>query len=219
MVKLISLSLPVDAEYMPDTLNTAESLMAYCARVSSPKQDNPSYAKLLTYCANNSHWSVFEMADMTVEITTSRAISQQILRHRSFSFQEFSQRYAETTNVVEYPARRQDMKNRQNSIDDLTPAVQDWFLASQQAVKQLSTKLYQEALDYGIAKECARFLLPLSTETKVYMKGSVRSFIHYCQVRCHPSTQLEHREIADQVKAILLAEFPSLKGVFDVSEL
>jgi thymidylate synthase (FAD) len=153
------------------------------------------------------------MADMTVEIVTNRAISQQILRHRSFSFQEFSQRYAETTNICEYPARRQDVKNRQNSIDDLSPEVQEWFSDAQQAIRLESSKLYQQALDHGIAKECARFLLPMGTETRLYMKGSIRSFIHYCKVRCHPSTQLEHREIADKVKAILLNEYPSLTGV------
>lgn len=210
MIKLIALSFPVDN----DDINNPEELIAYCARVSSPKQTNPEYNKLLGYCAKNNHWSIFEMADMTVEIITSRAISTQILRHRSFSFQEFSQRYSESTDCKIYQARRQDIKNRQNSIDDLSDETKQWFLTSQESLIDYSKNLYAEAIEKGIAKECARFLLPLSTETRLYMKGSIRSFIHYCQVRCDKSTQLEHREIANSIKDILLKEFPSLKDIF-----
>jgi len=188
----------------------AEELMGYCARVSSPdNQDNPEYAKLLKYCAKNGHWSVFEMADCCLEITTSRAIAQQILRHRSFNFQEFSQRYAKVSAGFEcYPARSQDVKNRQNSIDNMSDEDKAWFDAAQKNVQEISQTLYEEALDLGIAKEQARFLLPLSTTTKLYMKGSVRSWIHYLNVRTDPSTQLEHREVALAVKAIFIEQFP-----------
>lgn len=186
-----------------------EHTMAYCARVSSPaNQDNPDYAKLLRYCFKQGHFSVFEMADMTIEIEASRAISQQILRHRSFNFQEFSQRYAEATTFEYYDARRQDVKNRQNSIDDMSEEDKDWFTDAQTLVMLQASKLYEEAIRRGVAKEQARFLLPLSTTTKLYMKGTVRSFIHYLQVRTDPSTQKEHREIAEAIKAIFQEQFP-----------
>lgn len=213
-VKLISMTQPAPGEF-PVAENPAEALMAYCARVSSPNQDNPEYSKLLSYCARHGHWSVFEMADMTVEITTSRAIAQQILRHRSFSFQEFSQRYAEATEFEIYPARRQDKKNRQNSIDDMAEEDRQWFEDTQRAINFNSRSHYEDALFRGIAKEQARFLLPLSTQTKLYMKGSIRSWIHYIQVRTDPSTQLEHREIALECKRILLEQFPVLKEVLE----
>ena len=188
----------------------AEETIAYCARVSSPNQDNPEYAPLLRYCIKHGHWSIFEMANMVVEIKTSRAIAQQILRHRSFSFQEFSQRYAEATNYIVYLPRRQDTKNRQNSIDDLPANVQEWFLETQIENATLAFKTYQEALDLGIAKEQARFLLPLSTETKMYMNGTLRSWIHYLQLRTDPSTQKEHRDIADQIQEIFVDQFPAI---------
>jgi thymidylate synthase (FAD) len=186
----------------------AEKLIAYCARVSSPKQENPDYEKLLTYCLKNNHVSIFEMATMCVEITTSRAISAQILRHKSFSFQEFSQRYAEVPDFQFYDARRQDTKNRQNSIDDLPQETNDWFIEAQTKVVELSHTLYHEALTKGIAKESARFLLPLSTETKLYMHGNLRSWLMYCSVRMDKSTQLEHREIAVRCWEIFKQEFP-----------
>ena len=199
MVKLISIT--------PD----AEKLMSYCARVSSPhNQDNPDYEKLLAYCAKNGHWSVFEMADMCVEIKTSRAIAAQILRHKSFSFQEFSQRYAQSTSFVQTKARRQDQKNRQNSTDDLSANTQEWFKQAPAAIERLSMRHYEKALELDIAKECARFLLPLNTETTMYMKGSARSFIHYLNVRCDMATQLEHREIAEQIKKIFITELPTV---------
>ncbi|MBN1928820.1 MAG: FAD-dependent thymidylate synthase [Chlorobiaceae bacterium] len=187
---------------------TPEGLIAYCARVSSPHQETPDYEKLLAYCIEHKHWSVFEMVDMTVEITTSRAISPQILRHRSFCFQEFSQRYAKVQAVEKYQPRRQDAKNRQNSLDDLDAETVTWFDEAQEKIAKLAFDSYEEALEKGIAKECARVLLPLGTQTRLYMKGSVRSWIHYLEVRTDPSTQKEHRDIAEAVQAIFTEQFP-----------
>lgn len=189
----------------------AEAAMAYCARVSSEWQDNPSYTTLLQYCAKNGHWSVFEMASMCVELTTTRMISAQLLRHRSFSFQEFSQRYANAQRFRIQPARRQDTKNRQASHDDLSLDVREWFLEAQSELHEQSLALYEKALAKGIAKECARAVLPLSTETKLYMSGSVRSWIHYLQLRCDEATQLEHREIALAIREIFDEQFPTLR--------
>jgi thymidylate synthase (FAD) len=147
-----------------------------------------------------------------MEVETSRAIAAQILRHKSFSFQEFSQRYAEVAGEIQpTEARRQDTKNRQNSIDDLPQDVKDWFAFTQQDLAEQALLAYYAAIEAGIAKECARMLLPLSTTTRLYMSGSVRSWIHYCQVRTDPATQLEHRLIAEQCKDILIQQFPSLK--------
>jgi thymidylate synthase (FAD) len=188
----------------------AEQTIAYCARVSSPKQESDEWAPLLAYCIRNHHWSIFEMANMVVEITTSRAIAQQILRHRSFSFQEFSQRYAAASDFYVYEARRQDTKNRQNSIDDLSQEDRLWFSTVQVDHGEAGFKLYQEALERGIAKECARFLLPLSTETKLYMNGTLRSWIHYLQLRTTPGTQLEHLEIAEEIKLVFAEQFPAI---------
>jgi thymidylate synthase (FAD) len=186
----------------------AESTIAYCARVSSPHQDSPEYAKLLAYCIKHGHWSVFEMAGMCLEIETSRAIAQQVLRHRSFHFQEFSQRYAEVVDVNIYEARRQDLKNRQNSINDMSDDDRIWFQNIQQDMKDSAIIAYKEALKRGIAKEQARMLLPLSTKTRMYMHGTVRDWIHYIQVRSDPSTQKEHRDIAEQAKVIFCNELP-----------
>ena len=198
----------------PIEQDTAEELLAYCARVSSPDQDNPDYKGLLKYCARHGHWSVFEMADMCVEIETTRAISAQIMRHRSFCFQEFSQRYAKADSGIEHTqARRQDTKNRQNSLDDMSAEDRHWFTMAQSRLYIESIELYDEALDRGIAKECARMLLPLNTKTRLYMKGSIRSWIHYIQVRTDPSTQQEHRQIAEECKKILFQQFPILKEV------
>ena len=195
-VKLISIT--------PD----AEKLIAYCARVSSKNQDNPNIEKLLTYCYEHGHWSVFETAYVTVEINTSRAISAQILRHRSFTFQEFSQRYAEVPKFETYDARRQDKKNRQKSVDDMSFADKHWFECAQDRVQTVCSFLYNEALEKGIAKEQARFLLPLSSKTKLYMTGNVRSWIHYCDQRCKWDTQQEHRDIALKIREILKQELP-----------
>ncbi|RXK80706.1 FAD-dependent thymidylate synthase [Chlorobaculum sp. 24CR] len=205
-VRLISVTNPL-IETDNRTL-TPEGLMAYCARVSSPHQETPDYEKLLAYCIRKKHWSVFEMVDMTVEITTSRAISPQILRHRSFCFQEFSQRYAKAQATEKYEPRRQDTTNRQNSLDDLDQATVTWFDEAQDKIARLAFESYEEALEKGIAKECARVLLPLATQTRLYMKGSVRSWIHYLEVRTDPATQKEHRDIAEAVQAIFVEQFP-----------
>ena len=161
-------------------LNTAnaEDLVMYCARVSNPKNQTSGKTGLLNYCAEHGHWSIFEMSNMVVEIETSRAIAAQILRHRSFSFQEFSQRYAEAFDIDTYPARSQDLKNRQNSVDNMLQSDKDWFNEVQQTHFMDAMDLYNEALERGIAKEQARFLLPLSTRTKLYMNGTLRSWIH-----------------------------------------
>jgi len=191
---------------------SAEELIAYTARVSNLiNQNNTETApKLIKYLIKNKHWSPFEMAHMTLEISTSRAIAQQILRHRSFSFQEFSQRYAESSSFIVYPARRQDNKNRQNSIDDLSEEDKLWFINRQMEIHQHSNDLYRQALNKGIAKEQARFLLPLSTETKLYMCGSIRSWVHYLELRCDKGTQLEHQDIANQCKKIFIEQFPNI---------
>jgi thymidylate synthase (FAD) len=209
-VKLVSVTEMTEnmAQDLPSELHNPEGLMAYAARVSSENQTNPDYEKLLKYCITHKHWSVFETVDMTVEITTSRAIAQQILRHKSFTFQEFSQRYSTVTSFETYEARRQDLKNRQNSIDDLPVDVQQWFKEAQADVQVCAENRYQQALKLNIAKELARFLLPSSTTTKLYMKGSVRSWVHYIEVRTDPSTQKEHRDVALQIKEQFKTLFP-----------
>ncbi|WP_413288193.1 FAD-dependent thymidylate synthase [Bdellovibrio sp. HCB337] len=187
----------------------AEEIMAYCARVSNPvNQENPEISRLIAYCIKHGHWSIFEQANMVLEITTSRAISPQILRHRSFSFQEFSQRYAEVDGYIEYSARRQDQKNRQNSVDDLDADTQSWFAESQKEVWDLAFSKYKMALEKGIAKECARTLLPMGTSTRLYMNGTVRSWIHYIQLRSEIGTQLEHRMIAEACKEVFSQQLP-----------
>ena len=207
-VKLIAKTIPV-----VEGLTTGEDLLSYCARVSNPKnQLNTETAdKLLKYCFKAGHVSIFEQASLTLEIQTSRAISAQILRHRSFCFQEFSQRYAEVTEFETYNARRQDTKNRQNSIDDMSEDTKREFYDMQVNIQDTGINYYEHALSIGIAKEQARFLLPLSTSTTLYMTGNIRSWIHYCKTRCDPSTQLEHREIADECKKILLEQYPVLE--------
>ena len=187
----------------------AEKVIGYCARVSNPKnQKNPKVAGLLKFCINHGHWSIFEMANMTVEINTNRGIAAQILRHRSFSFQEFSQRYSEAQGFEEIRPRRQDEKNRQNSFDDLSETDVEWFQESLHRVENMAMDLYNTALDRAIAKESARFLLPMSTETRMYMNGTARSWIHYVQLRTDKSTQKEHRDIAEAVKNIFVEQFP-----------
>lgn len=183
--------------------------MGYCARVSNPEnQENPDVAKLLRFCAKNGHWSVFEMADMCFEIQTTRAISAQIIRHRSFHFQEFSQRYAPVQKIEEIQPRRQDLKNRQSSHSDLPPETLEWFARAQDAHFSEARKLYDEALAKGIAKESARFLLPMASGTTIYMKGTVRDWVHYINLRTDPGTQLEHREIALAIKGIFIEQLP-----------
>ncbi len=192
----------------------AEKMMAYIARVSNPKnQGNENFARLLEYCIKNEHWSVFEQAYMTLQIETNRGIAAQILRHRSFTFQEFSQRYADSTQLGDIPIptlRRQDTKNRQNSIADLPIDIQEKFEQKIKSQFKSSIKLYEEMLELGIAKECARFVLPLATPTRIYMTGSCRSWIHYINLRSGHGTQKEHMDIANNCKKIFCNEFPTV---------
>ena len=190
----------------------AESLVAYMARVSNPdNQDNPESERLIRYLIKHKHWSPFEMVNMCVQIETTRSVAAQILRHRSFSFQEFSQRYAQPTQPATLPQlRRQDTKNRQNSIDDLDPYTVKDFMVKMNSLFELSESLYKEMLQAGVAKECARDVLPLSTPTKLYMNGTLRSWIHYCDLRCANGTQYEHKLIADQVKSLIEQQFPTI---------
>jgi len=190
----------------------AESLVAYMARVSNPdNQDNPESERLIRYLIKHKHWSPFEMVNMCVQIETTRSVAAQILRHRSFSFQEFSQRYAQPTQPATLPQlRRQDTKNRQNSIDDLDPYTVKDFMVKMNSLFELSESLYKEMLQAGVAKECARDVLPLSTPTKLYMNGTLRSWLHYCDLRCANGTQYEHKLIADQVKSLIEQQFPTI---------
>ncbi len=192
-----------------------EKIIMHCARVSNPKNQNSSNTKLLEYCIKNKHWSIFEMASMCIEINTSRAIARQILRHRSFQFQEFSQRYANIdemtyeSNRVKNEARRQDVKNRQNSIDDFDEETKLWFKKAQVANWNYSHSLYKKAIKKGIAKECARVFLPEGqTMSKMYMSGTIRSWLHYIDLRCGNGTQQEHIEIANMIKEIFAKEIP-----------
>lgn len=192
----------------------AEKTMAYIARVSNPaNQDNENYAGLLKYCIKHNHWSVFEQSTMSLEIETTRGIAAQILRHRSFTFQEFSQRYADASFLgVEIPVpdlRRQDTKNRQNSIDDIPDDVKSKFQLKIQEHFKSSMELYKELLDNGIAKETARFVLPLATPTRIYMTGSCRSWITYIALREKSGTQKEHMDIAKECKRIFAEQFPT----------
>jgi len=183
------------------------------ARVSNPNnQDNPSYTGLIRYLIKHKHWSPFEMVNMCVEIETTRSVAAQILRHRSFSFQEFSQRYSKTQKSKVIDIRRQDTKNRQNSIDDIDQFTKQDFQIKQQQLADLSFKLYEEMLAAGVAKECARDVLPLSTPTKLYMNGTLRSWLHYCDLRCANGTQLEHKMVADSVRSLINQHFPAVSA-------
>ena len=193
----------------------AEKHMGYVARVSNPKnQGNDKFAGLLKYCIKHGHWSVFEQAFMTVEINTTRGLAAQILRHRSFTFQEFSQRYADSTLLSEHipvpELRRQDNKNRQNSIDDVDPYIRQKYEILMQSHFERSVELYKDMLDSGIAKECARFVLPLATPTRLYMTGSVRSWIHYIDLRSAHGTQKEHMDVAEEIRCIFICQFPKV---------
>lgn len=202
-VKLISIT--------PD----AEKMMGYVARVSNPSnQENPKVAGLLKYCVKHQHWSVFEQSFMTLEIETTRGLAAQILRHRSFTFQEFSQRYADSSllssNIPLPELRRQDTKNRQNSIDDVDEfKVQKYQMLIQDYFSK-GMDLYQQMLTDGIAKECARFVLPLATPTRLYMSGSCRSWIHYIDLRSAHGTQKEHMDIAEACKNVFIEKFPTV---------
>lgn len=210
-VKLISVT--------PD----AEKHVAYCARVSNPaNQDNDNSAKLLAYCIKHNHWSIFEQAYMTLEINTTRGIAAQILRHRSFTFQEFSQRYADSSLLADeipmFDLRRQDTKNRQNSIDDIDPFTKQKFEIAIQRYFQEGMDLYKNMLDSGIAKECARFVLPLATPTRIYMTGSIRSWIHYIDLRSANGTQKEHMDIAKECQCIFAGQFPTIAEAMNWSQ-
>ena len=202
-VKLISVT--------PD----AEKMMGYVARVSNPSnQENPKVAGLLKYCVKHQHWSVFEQSFMTLEIETTRGLAAQILRHRSFTFQEFSQRYADSSMLADtiplFDLRRQDTKNRQNSIDDINPHTRQNFEIKIQKHFDDAMQLYQEMLAAGIAKECSRFVLPLAVPTRIYMSGSCRSWIHYIDLRSAHGTQKEHMDIAEACKKVFVEQFPTV---------
>ena len=202
-VKLISVT--------PD----AEKMMGYVARVSNPSnQENPKVAGLLKYCVKHQHWSVFEQSFMTLEIETTRGLAAQILRHRSFTFQEFSQRYADSSMLADtiplFDLRRQDTKNRQNSIDDINPHIRQNFEIKIQKHFDDAMELYQEMLAAGIAKECSRFVLPLAVPTRIYMSGSCRSWIHYIDLRSAHGTQKEHMDIAEACKKVFVEQFPTV---------
>ena len=207
-VKLVSLTQPHD-----DSMN-CEDLIAYCARVSNPSnQNNTATApKLLKYLIKHKHWSPFEMASMTLEIKTSRAIAAQILRHRSFSFQEFSQRYSVAQDLEEVELRKQAEKNRQSSTDEFTDGL---FSAKVREHLGRSVSLYNEAIKLGVAKESARLLLPLTTETTMYMSGTIRSWVHYIDLRSQEDTQKEHRDIANACKDIFVEHFPNISLALD----
>ena len=206
-VKLVSIT--------PD----AEQTMAYIARVSNPSnQDNEKYAGLLKYCIKHQHWSVFEQSSMTLEIETTRGLAAQILRHRSFTFQEFSQRYADSNLLgeIELPElRRQDTKNRQNSIDDLDPAIVEKLEKQMNTLFSSSLALYNQMLESGVAKECARFVLPLATPTRLYMTGSCRSWVHYINLRSAHGTQKEHMDIAEACRKVFTEQFPSVSEALE----
>ena len=197
----------------------AEKTMAHIARVSNPNnQDNPNYSGLLRYCIKHNHWSVFEQSSMTLEIETTRAIAAQVLRHRSFTFQEFSQRYADSNllGTIELPElRKQDKKNRQNSTDDLDPKLVDTLNRQMNTLFSSALSLYNQMLEDGVAKECARMVLPLCTPTRIYMTGSCRSWIHYINLRSAHGTQKEHMEIAEACRKVFTEQFPAVSEALE----
>ena len=198
----------------------AEKTIGYIARVSNPvNQDNPKVSGLLNYCIKHQHWSIFEQASMTLQIETTRGIAAQVLRHRSFTYQEFSQRYADSSMLAEeipmFELRRQDTKNRQNSIDDIDEFTKQDIDIKVKKHFEESMKLYKQLLDQGIAKECARFVLPLATPTRIYMTGTVRSWIHYIDLRSAHGTQKEHMDIANGAKKIFIEQFPTMSTALE----
>ena len=198
----------------------AEKMMAYIARVSNPaNQQNEKYSGLLKYCIKHNHWSVFEQSSMTLEIETTRGLAAQILRHRSFTYQEFSQRYADTKlldDTIPLPQlRKQDLKNRQNSTDDLDEFLVQDFQLEMTKLFASSMKLYNKMLDSGVAKECARFVLPLATPTRLYMTGSCRSWIHYINLRSAHGTQKEHMDVVAKARSIFVEQFPSVSEALE----
>jgi thymidylate synthase (FAD) len=203
-VKLISVTCP-----QIEGLETPEDLISYCARVSNPSNqlNTETASKLLSYCIKHGHWSIFEMVDMCVEIKTSRAIAAQILRHRSFSFQEFSQRYSEVTQIEPIQLRKQAEKNRQSSEEVIDDVVLNNVV--QYSIKQ-SLQTYEKLIQQGVAKEQARMVLPLATQSTLYMKGSVRSWVHFLQLRTKEDTQKEHRDIALEIQKLFIKQFPNV---------
>ena len=199
-----------------------EQTMAYIARVSNPSnQNNENYAGLLRYCIKHQHWSVFEQSSMTLEIETTRGLASQVLRHRSFTFQEFSQRYADSNLLgkIDLPdLRRQDTKNRQNSIDNLDPEIVEKLNKQMTTLFESSLALYNQMLELGVAKECARFVLPLATPTRLYMTGSCRSWIHYIQLRSAHGTQKEHMDIANACKGLFVQYYPTVAEALEWSK-
>jgi len=198
----------------------AEKTMAYIARVSNPSnQENEKYSGLLKYCIKHNHWSVFEQSSMTLEIETTRGLAAQILRHRSFTYQEFSQRYADTKllddNIPLPKLRKQDLKNRQNSTDDLDEFLVQDFELEMAKLFESSMNLYNRMLEQGVAKECARFVLPLATPTRLYMTGSCRSWIHYINLRSAHGTQKEHMNIAEECRRIFTEQFPAVSEALE----
>ena len=200
----------------------AEKMMAYIARVSNPaNQQNENYSGLLKYCIKHNHWSVFEQSSMTLEIETTRGLAAQILRHRSFTYQEFSQRYADTKlldDKIPLPKlRKQDTKNRQNSTDDLDEFLVQGFELEMEIQFRNAMDLYNKMLESGVAKECARFVLPLATPTRLYMTGSCRSWIHYINLRSAHGTQKEHMDIAEECRRIFAEQFPAVSEALEWS--
>ena len=198
----------------------AEKHIAYCARVSNPSnQGNDSFEGLIKYCIKHKHWSIFEQAFLTIELETTRAIAAQVLRHRSFTYQEFSQRYADSSLLMDKiplpELRRQDTKNRQNSTDDLDPFIKQNLEMQMQTLFDSSMALYRQMLDRGVAKECARNVLPMCVPTRMYMSGSVRSWIHYIELRSANGTQKEHMDLANACKEIFVEQFPIIAGALD----
>jgi thymidylate synthase (FAD) len=213
-VKLVSLTQPHVKGY-DDKLMSAEDVIAYCARVSNPsnQQNVKTAPKLLKFLIKHGHWSPFELANMCVEIRTSRGIAAQILRHRSFSFQEFSQRYSEAQQLEELELRSPAEKNRQSSSDALDKQHEAYKIAN--ASMEVAMNSYKHLLEIGVAKECARGILPLATETTMYMNGTVRSWIHYIGLRAKENTQKEHRDIANEIREVFVANFPNISEALD----
>lgn len=216
-VKLVSLT----KSYVAEADLTPEELIVYVARVSNPSNqlNSETSDKLINYLIKNKHWSPMEMVDMTVEVVTSRGIAQQILRHRSFSFQEFSQRYAEVTEMEPVQLRKTGATNRQSSTEVFDPKLKEFNVEASRLIENHIKEgefLYKSLLDAGVAKECARFILPITTQTKIYMKGSIRSWIHYLQIRCDAHTQLEHQQVATAILGIFKNNFPNISKALEL---
>jgi thymidylate synthase (FAD) len=211
-VRLVSLS-----NSFTTGISSAEDLIVYCARVSNPTNqlNTETGPKLINYLIKHKHWSPFEMVSMTVEIKTTRAIAAQILRHRSFSFQEFSQRYSTATQIEEFELRKQGKTNRQVGDDPVNNFEYIDLINEINLLQQQGLDLYNRLIDKGIAKECARMVLPLNTQTTLYMAGTIRSWIHYISVRATEDTQKEHRLIAEEIKQLFIKHFPIISKALE----